>query len=180
MYLAPVHFEKNVGYRRRVPHSDRSFIGGREMTDKPHGQRMLSFLLRNALLVLFLVDPANAAVFTVNARYDGTDANPGNGVCETAPGNGICTLRAAIHETNALAGDDTIILPPNIYFQDALLTNEYVLLIAGNLTITGGGASTTIIEGVPKGGVVHINAGFTVKLSGVTIRGANVLSRHRQ
>ena len=62
------------------------------MTDKPHGQRMLSFLLRSArgalfrgVLVLFLVDPANAAVFTVNSPVDfGRDANPGDGVCETA------------------------------------------------------------------------------------------------
>ena len=63
------------------------------MTDKPHGQRMLSFLLRSArgalfrgVLVLFLVDPANAAVFTVNTGVDfGRDANPGDGVCETCP-----------------------------------------------------------------------------------------------
>ena len=102
------------------------------------------------MLVLFLVDPANAAVFTVNTPYDGLDANPGDGVCETAPGNGICTLRAAIHETNALAGDDTIILPPNTYLQSTLVSNEYVLHIAGNLTITGGGASTTIMRESPR------------------------------
>ena len=47
---------------------------------------------------------AQAAVFTVNTNVDLPDANPGNGVCETAPGNGICTLRAAIQEANALAG----------------------------------------------------------------------------
>ena len=49
MYLAPVHFEKNVGYRRRVPHSDRSFIGGREMMDKPHGMPHVEFLPTKAL-----------------------------------------------------------------------------------------------------------------------------------
>ena len=73
-----------------------------------------------ALLGLFLLSvSAHATVFTVNNASDGFsgafDANPGDGVCETAPGNGICTLRAAIQETNALAGDDTIILPPNTY-----------------------------------------------------------------
>src|SRR4030095_12661084 len=85
--------------------------------EQPARINMLSFLPRSArgmffraLLVFFLVDPAHAAVFTVNSPSDGWDANPGNGVCETMLGNGICTLRAAIQETNALAGDDTIIL----------------------------------------------------------------------
>jgi len=39
---------------------------------------------------------------------DGADANPGDGVCATASGN--CSLRAAIQESNAIAGTD------NIYF----------------------------------------------------------------
>jgi CSLREA domain-containing protein len=98
------------------------------------------------------------------------DANPGNGVCETASGNGVCTLRAAIQEANALAGEDTIILPPNTY----LLTQVTELIIIGNLTITGGGASTTIIDGNrglrSNSGVLVINVGFAVNLSGVTIR----------
>jgi len=75
------------------------------------------------------------------------DANPGNGVCETAPGNGVCTLRAAIQEANALAGADEIVLlslpPPNAY----VLTILAQLTITGSLTITGGGASTAIIDG---------------------------------
>src|SRR5262245_54000162 len=67
------------------------------------------------LLGIFLSASAWAAVFTVNSPSDVSDANPGNGVCETAPGNRVCTLRAAIQESNALAGDDTITLPPNTY-----------------------------------------------------------------
>ncbi|MDH3397302.1 MAG: right-handed parallel beta-helix repeat-containing protein, partial [Acidimicrobiia bacterium] len=43
----------------------------------------------------------------VNSTGDGDDANPGNGVCETAT-PGQCTLRAAIEEANAFAGADTI------------------------------------------------------------------------
>ena len=49
------------------------------------------------------------ATFTVNSVVDAVDANPGNGICTTA--GGICTLRAAIQETNALAGADIITLP---------------------------------------------------------------------
>src|SRR5262249_35035308 len=96
--------------------------------------------------------------------------SPGNRVCETAPGNGLCTLRAAIQESNALAGDDTIILSLNTY----LLTQVAELTITGNLTITGGGASTTIIDGNKSvhadSGVLRINSGAIVIISGVTIR----------
>ena len=37
----------------------------------------------------------------VNSTGDGRDADPGDGLCETAPGNEECTLRAAIEEANA-------------------------------------------------------------------------------
>ena len=57
---------------------------------------------------------AQAATFTVNSPFDAADANPGDAMCETAPER-RCTLRAAIEEANTLgAGNDTIILPPNI------------------------------------------------------------------
>lgn len=46
--------------------------------------------------------------FTVNDVGDGSDAAPGDGVCETAAGNRLCTLRAAIEEANAHAGPDVI------------------------------------------------------------------------
>ena len=128
-----------------------------------------SVIIAITLLGVFLSTSAQTAVFTVNIGFDfGRDANPGDGVCETAPGNGICSLRAAIQETNALAGDDTIILPPNRYPLTTAVGTD--LIIAGNLTITGGGASTTSISGALKAGrVLAINAGFAVNLSGVTI-----------
>ena len=63
-----------------------------------------------------------------------------------------------------------IILPPNTY----LLTQVTELTITGNLTITGGGASTTIIDGNksvrPDSGVLVIASDITVNISGVTIR----------
>jgi hypothetical protein len=140
---------------------------------------MLNFLLRSArrvllgaLVVFFLIGLAHAAVFTVNTPSDGFsgafDAKPGDGVCETAPGNGICSLRAAIQETNALAGDDTIILPPNIYRLSINLIDSS-LIITGNLTITGGGASTTIIYAGVESQVFVIRSGFAVNVSGVTV-----------
>jgi titin len=50
---------------------------------------------------------ANAQTFTVNSTGDLGDGIPGNGVCET-PTPGECTLRAAIMESNASPGTDTI------------------------------------------------------------------------
>ena len=91
--------------------------------------------LGTTLFGVFLSASAPAAVFTVNSPADPLfgDASPGNGICETATGNGVCTLRAAIQEANALAGDDQIILPPNPY----LLTQVTQLAITDHLIITG-------------------------------------------
>lgn len=50
--------------------------------------------------------PAHAATFTVNSTGDSVDVHPGDGICADAAGQ--CTLRAAIMESNALAGVDTI------------------------------------------------------------------------
>ena len=137
--------------------------------------RMLKCLGIFAYFLLIPSFAAQAAVFFVNSPSDVMDASPGNGICETAAGNGICTLRAAIMEANALAGADQIFLPslpsPNTY----VLTIIDELTIGGSsLTITGFGASTTIIDGNkvmrPNSGVLTINSGLTVKISGVTIR----------
>lgn len=49
---------------------------------------------------------AMAATFAVTDTGDAGDAAPGNGVCATD--TGVCTLRAAIDETNARPGRDTI------------------------------------------------------------------------
>ena len=151
------------------------------MTSYSQGQRLFSDLQQYGntsrwgivigimLLGVFLSARSQAATFTVNNSLDVVDAAPGNGVCETAPGNGVCTLRGAIQESNALAGDDTIILPPNTY----LLTQVTELTISGNLTITGDGASTTIIDGnksIRGSGVLTINFGIIVNISGVTMR----------
>ena len=64
-----------------------------------------------ATAALLLSTSVLTATFTVDSVTDIADANPGNGVCETAPGSGICTLRAAIHEANGLPGSDRIELP---------------------------------------------------------------------
>ena len=131
------------------------------------------FALGIMLFGVFLSGSAQAAVFTVNNLSDVSDDAPGNGVCEIVLQTGDCTLRAAIEEANALVGSDQIILPslspPNAYVLNVVTG----LTITDHLTITGGGATTTIIDGNkgvrPNGGVLHIFTG-TVNISGVTIR----------
>ena len=58
------------------------------------------------LFALMVVVKAQVLIFTVNSIGDLSDEFPGNGVCLTDAGD--CTLRAAIEESNALAGAQNI------------------------------------------------------------------------
>src|SRR5512139_196008 len=118
---------------------------------------------------------AASATFMVNSTIDATDASPNNGVCETAPGNGICTLRAAIQETNASPGDDTINLPAGTYTVAITGTQEDESAkgdfdITDNLTIIGAGAANTTINANRLDRIFHIVTSNTVNLSGLTVK----------
>jgi CSLREA domain-containing protein len=90
-----------------------------------------------------------AGPFTVNNTADLDDANPGDGLCETAPGNAQCTLRAAVRESNALAGADTILLGSATYTLTLAGNDSNAaagdLDISDDLTIQGQGAGLSII-----------------------------------
>lgn len=118
------------------------------------------------------------ATFLVNSFDDTVDAIPGDTIAADASGN--CTLRAAVMEANARAGDDTILLPAGTFTFSLAGIDEDTATIgdldvtdkAGALTITGAGAGPTIIA--PAGGLdrafdVHSEA--ALNLSGVTISG---------
>jgi large repetitive protein len=103
-----------------------------------------------AALVGMQAAAANTTTFVVNSNGDALDALVGDGRCATAAG--MCTLRAAVAESNALPGADTIQLPPGTYEigipplnQNDITTGD--LDITDSLTITGAGASATIIDG---------------------------------
>ena len=133
--------------------------------------------------------PALAASFTVNDTADAVDANPGDGVCETAVANGVCTLRAAIMETDALPGADHITVPGGLYQltlahstcgKAAELQGQIgALAISGDVTIEGAGADQTIIAGPGTSTcdpVFFVGSGFgggVVRISGVTIQGGD-------
>jgi CSLREA domain-containing protein len=119
--------------------------------------------------------------FVVNSTTDATDANPGDGICETAPGNGICTLRAAIQETNALTGTNTIILPAGIYTLTIPGQNE-IAGATGDLNINdsalhivGAGSANTIVDVGGLDRVFGIRDSI-VEISGITIRGGSLPS----
>ncbi len=82
-----------------------------------------------ATLVLGLLIPyAYAATFVVDDTGDAGDANPGDGFAVT--GGGVTTLRAAVEETNALAGKDSI------EFDSAAFSDPVTLLLGSTLSFT--------------------------------------------
>jgi len=143
-------------------------------------------LLSAALLLASL--EARAATFVVNDTADAVDATPGDGVCETVLGGGTCTLRAAILEANALAGADSVTLPPGIFSITTGIPGSGIdtpavadFDVTADLQITGAGPRVTIVEGNyqladgEKDRVFQIAAGATVSISGVTIRRGSIM-----
>ncbi len=147
--------------------------------------RVYRLLFVFALLASFLATPATpalAATFTVNSTGDDPDANPGNGVCQTAGGQ--CTLRAAIQEANASAGPHTIAfnIPTaspgydTAGFWRIQPASALPPLTSGNVTIDGrtqptGNSAWTHPRIVLDGSLITGGAnGLTITSSGNTIR----------
>ena len=131
-------------------------------------------------LTLWPIDFLLAADFIVNQSTDVVDATLGNGVCDTdelAIGD-QCSLRAAVQESNALAGDDTISLPAGTFTlsiggvgEDAAATGD--LDIIDNLTISGVDAASTVVDGGGLDSVIQVATTVTVNISNITIQNGN-------
>jgi CSLREA domain-containing protein len=131
---------------------------------------------RIAALALLACTPAGAATFVVDTESDSVDANPGDGLCVDAEGH--CSLRAAIEETNALDGADTIALPAGTWVltiagkdEDASATGD--LDIDGDVTLQGAGSDATRIDGGALDRVFDIRAGAAaseVRFEGLTMQ----------
>jgi CSLREA domain-containing protein len=127
----------------------------------------------SVVAVVVAANAAGAATFTVDSTADQVDAQPGDGKCATAVGT--CTLRAAIQEANEHGGG-TINLNPGTYTlgikPDAALPLAATgdLDIYGELTISGGGADKTIVDGGGISRVFAAQVGSRVTISDVTIR----------
>ena len=93
---------------------------------------------------------------------------PVTSTADSGPG----TLRARIEAANAAGGANTVVVPAGTY----TLTSDF-LTIASNMTISGAGAGTTIIDGNGTHGTdydvfdVTTNTGsVTANFSGLTIQ----------
>ncbi|HSH04471.1 MAG TPA: choice-of-anchor Q domain-containing protein [Anaerolineae bacterium] len=119
---------------------------------------MLTFIILYPFYYLTNVTSTSATTPTtssltlvVTSPLDATDTNPGDGVCRTTLNNSPCTLRAAIQESNAHPGHDTIILNAVTYNLTLTGPNENRALtgdldIYDNLTINGTSREQTIIN----------------------------------
>lgn len=112
-------------------------------------------------------------------EVDEPDSNAGDGVCSGDPGVS-CTLRAAVEEANALAGDDEIELPAGTYVLSLAGTGEEFaatgdLDVRENLTVRGAGAGVTILDGNDTDRVFDLIAGTLVLESSDTSRWSGVV-----
>jgi CSLREA domain-containing protein len=117
-----------------------------------------------SILLAVLVAPRAEGFFTyvVNGNGDAVDANPGDGVCQTAT-PGVCTLRAAVEEANATSG--AVIGVPAITIT---LTLGH-LQISRDTSIRGAGMTRTVVSGGGVSRVLVVEDGET-NLSDMTIR----------
>ncbi|HSH04603.1 MAG TPA: choice-of-anchor Q domain-containing protein, partial [Anaerolineae bacterium] len=109
----------------------------------------------------------NPTTFTVTSPLDATDNNIGDGLCTTNLPATPCTLRAAIQESNANPGHDTILLAATTYTltitgfgENEAATGD--LDISDHLTIIGAGQDLTIID------ADHIDRIFQIHNPGTT------------
>ena len=135
------------------------------------------------LFALLVVPQAFAVTFTVNSTEDQPDDLTMIGTCHTAVNT--CTLRAAVMQANRAVEGATIMLPSGIYKltipaagadgeENGDLNLTTPAIGTPFITISGAGASTTIIDGGKLDNVfhrvLHVHPNRLAAISGVTIR----------
>lgn len=145
------------------------------------------FLVRAAAFCLCLLGTAGcgiakAGTFVVNSNGNGGDSSPGDGRCRTMIFSTECTLRAALEETNELAGTQTI----NFNLPSGSLTiSPHTPLpeITGAVIIDGttqpgfaGDTPVVILDGTSMS-MPPLNDGLTIASgTSVTLRGMHILN----
>ncbi len=128
--------------------------------------------MKKILPIIFIFvfsSAAFGATFVVNNNGDTFDANTADNLCLDALGN--CTLRAAIQQANASAGDDTITFD-FVVFPTTITLERGELQITSNITIRGTGARNLIISGNNTSRVFFVQnfrSDFVVNISGLTV-----------
>ena len=148
------------------------------------GQRGSWLVSGAAVLAALLVSPAGveAATFTVTpGSPDSSDATP-DGSCDD--GLGVCSLREAVEEANALAGDDRINLPAGTFQLTIGGAGEDLgasgdLDVRDGIRISGAGSGQTTIDQMTADRVFHIPpaaaSGDVYEFDNLTITGGAVI-----
>ncbi|MEA2445747.1 MAG: hypothetical protein QOJ12_3039 [Thermoleophilales bacterium] len=123
-------------------------------------------VLAAMMLALVFATQASAAGFTVDTTADTSDADLSIAACDD--GSGKCSLRAAIQQASDAGGSNTVSVPAGHYVFD---TGADALVADGDLTITGAGARTTVIDANGQSTVFAVLAESKLTMSGVTVRG---------
>ena len=110
------------------------------------------------------VGTAAGNLFIVNSIGDSVDADPGNGVCETAT-PGECTLRAAIEEANAISGTNTITFDTT----GTISLTADLPAISDDIIIDGGNPALVTINGLSTYGVMYVNSDKSLTIKNLTI-----------
>jgi CSLREA domain-containing protein len=118
--------------------------------------------------------------FNVDSTLDEPDASAGDNLCLSTPSGG-CTLRAAIQQSNAMGGPNTINLSSATYQltiggagEDAAATGD--LDITDSVSIVGLSPSATVIDGGGLDRVFHIFGAITVQINDVTLQNGDAAS----
>ena len=118
---------------------------------------------------------ATVTVNTTNDLIDGGDTSSITNLIAT-PGTDGISLREAIQAANNTSGADTITFTGSGTYQLTITgTNENAAVrgdldITDDLTLTGNGATSTIIDGNGADRVLHIRNSATATISGITIQ----------
>src|SRR5262249_39842134 len=107
-----------------------------------------------------LEDRSVPAVFTVNTLADSV---PG----ATGPGSTV-TLREAVEQANQHPGADVIRFAAGLH--GTIILTHGQLEVAGDVTISGPGASQLAVSGDSMSRVLFVDPGATVSVSGLTVR----------
>ena len=118
-------------------------------------------------------------VFEVTTTFDGLDTNPGDTHCDVSPDPGDqCTLRAAVMETNSLAGAHEIHLDSGTYIllggADEDNSQSGDLDVKGSITVSGSDIGPTVIDGGATDRIFQVFGGAALTLRSVSLRNGKV------
>ena len=151
-------------------HADRNRMATEQLLKGRPTFRLFGLVVSLAgFMCTFGTMTATAEVFTVDSTADTPDTCLGDGVCDDASYQ--CSLRAAIEESNAYPGADTIVVPVGTYAVD------HNLEITDSVTVYGESTPLTIVDGSGTASNEIITIGpddevVTVGIIGLTVRGA--------